>query len=56
MKAVAWAKENNIVGGYSTGLFGTDDNIICQDFVKILRDLRITLGPRFRLTLLRAIP
>ncbi|MCR4926918.1 MAG: S-layer homology domain-containing protein [Lachnospiraceae bacterium] len=43
-KAVAWAKENKIVGGYSTGLFGTDDNIIRQDFVKILKGYTNYIG------------
>ena len=36
-EAVAWAKENKIVGGYQNGFFGTNDNIIRQDFVKILK-------------------
>jgi len=36
-KAVAWAKENKIIGGYNTGFFGTNDCIIRQDFVKILK-------------------
>ena len=42
--AVAWAKENNIVGGYNTGLFGTNDNILRQDFVKILKGFADYIG------------
>lgn len=43
-KAVAWAKENKIVGGYQNGLFGTNDNIIRQDFVKILKGYTDYIG------------
>ncbi len=39
--AVAWAKENKIVNGYTSGKnqgkFGTDDDITRQDFTKILK-------------------
>ena len=53
-KAVAWAKENKIVGKYSTGLFGTDDNIIRQDFVKILKEYMEFSGPSRDLSSARA--
>jgi len=34
--AVAWAKQNKIVGGYATGYFGQGDDITRQDFIKII--------------------
>ena len=43
-KPIAWAKENKIVGGYETGLFGTNDSIIRQDFVKILKGYNDYVG------------
>ena len=40
-KAAAWAKENGIATGYSSGekagYFGTDDDILRQDFAKMLK-------------------
>jgi len=42
--AIAWAKENNIVGGYKTGDFGPNDYIIRQDFVKILKGYADYIG------------
>ncbi|MCR4928258.1 MAG: S-layer homology domain-containing protein [Lachnospiraceae bacterium] len=46
--AVAWAKENGIVGGYSSGpnkgKFGTNDKILRQDFAKILKGYNDYVG------------
>lgn len=34
--AVNWAADNNIVGGYGNGKFGTNDNLTRQDLATIL--------------------
>ena len=34
---LAWAKEKGIANGYDTGYFGPNDNILRQDFVKMLK-------------------
>ena len=43
-KAVAWAKENKVVNGYTNGIFGPSDYVSRQDFCIILKNYADCIG------------